>query len=568
MTAPLAKAFSDPDGLAGASDGCKIAGPYKRQAVRQTGSRQRGRYASSSDRPERHPSPDRADRRRAGRGLRRHRHQPALRAQGLLPDGPPGYRPRQCGGHPVADLLVADADHLAQVHRLHHACRQQRRRRHHGAAGAGAARAVPPRLAAPCGGGHRPVRRRAVLRRRHDHPGHLRAVGGGRPADRGAAAAELRHSHHHRDPGRAVHDPAPRHGLGGQAVRPGHAGVVPDAGGAGHTRHPAHADHPRAGEPLLGAALHCRQPGHRLRHAERGGADHHRRRGAVRRHGPLRPQADPPRLVPGGVPGADAELRRPGRAAAVRSGGHRQSVLQPGAGLGAPAAGGARHHGCGDRLAGGDHRRVLDRPPGHAAGLPAALRGSPHLGARDGPDLHALLQLDAAGHDHPAGADLPQLRQPRRHLRHRGDHDHDLRRAAHGGGGAQALGLAPRPGDPVRAALPARRPGLLRRHHAEDHPGRLVPALRRLLGLLHHGHLEARPAHPRRASVSRDHAAEPVHQQHRRRRRPDRAGHGHLHDRLAPVRAARAAAQPQAQQDHPRAQRAADHGDPRRALRG
>ena len=47
-----------------------------------------------------------------------------------------------------------------------------------------------------------------------------------------------------------------------------------------------------------------------------GGAGDHRRRGAVRRHGPLRPPADPARLVRAGPAVAAAQLLRPGRAAA------------------------------------------------------------------------------------------------------------------------------------------------------------------------------------------------------------------------------------------------------------
>ena len=65
-----------------------------------------------------------------------------------------------------------------------------------------------------------------------------------------------------------------------------------------------------------------RVPGAGLRRA--GG---HRRRGAVRRHGPLRPPPDPARVVPARAPGADAQLLRPGRAAAVRARLGRQPVL-------------------------------------------------------------------------------------------------------------------------------------------------------------------------------------------------------------------------------------------------
>ena len=64
----------------------------------------------------------------------------------------------------------------------------------------------------------------------------------------------------------------------------------------------------------------------------RGRAVHHRRRGAVRGHGPLRPAADPAGLVLPRLPGADAELPRPGRAdpAATRPPSQPFFLLLPG----------------------------------------------------------------------------------------------------------------------------------------------------------------------------------------------------------------------------------------------
>ena len=65
--------------------------------------------------------------------------------------------------------------------------------------------------------------------------------------------------------------------------------------------------------PTLRGGVRGRAPVHRVRRARRGRAVHHRRRGAVRGHGPLRPAADPPGLVLPRLPGADAQLPRPGR---------------------------------------------------------------------------------------------------------------------------------------------------------------------------------------------------------------------------------------------------------------
>ena len=61
---------------------------------------------------------------------------------------------------------------------------------------------------------------------------------------------------------------------------------------------------------------------------------------------------------------------------------HQQPVLPAGARLGTLADGHPGHRGDGDRLAGGDHRRLLGRPPGRPARLPAAAAHRPHLARR------------------------------------------------------------------------------------------------------------------------------------------------------------------------------------------
>ena len=147
-----------------------------------------------------------------GRRLRGHRHQPSLRVEGSFRRRAPSGadRPAEHPRHPFARVLVADDRRVDQVHRLHHARRQQGRGRHHGADGAGAARGQEQR---PCAGADAvgPVRRRALLRRRHDHPGHLGALGGRGPRSRDAGIQALRDPDHAPRADRAVRVPEARH---------------------------------------------------------------------------------------------------------------------------------------------------------------------------------------------------------------------------------------------------------------------------------------------------------------------------------------------------------------------
>ena len=105
--------------------------------------------------------------------------------------------------------------------------------------------------------------------------------------------------------------------------------------------------------------------------ARRGLPRRHRRRGALRRHGPLRPPPDRARLVRARAARAAAELLRPGRAAARAT--PRPSTnpffrLAPEWAL--DPAGRARHAGHGHRVAGADLGRCSRSP----AGRPARLR--------------------------------------------------------------------------------------------------------------------------------------------------------------------------------------------------
>ena len=122
----------------------------------------------------------------------------------------------------------------------------------------------------------------------------------------------------------------------------------------------------------------------------------HRHRGALRRHGPLRRRADPPRVALVRDAGARAQLFRAGRAAARRPGGDQEPVLPAGAAVGADSARRARDLRGGDRVAGGDLRRVLADARGDPDGLLPAPQDPAHVGPPDRPDLRPVHQLDAA----------------------------------------------------------------------------------------------------------------------------------------------------------------------------
>ena len=161
-----------------------------------------------------------------------------------------------------------------------------------------------------------------------------------------------------------------------------------------------------------------------VRHAGRRLSRRHRRRGALRGHGALRPAADPARVVRHRPARASAQLLRSGRAAARRPRRGGQPVLPAGPRVGALPDGRARHLGHRDRVAGGDLGRLLAQRAGGAARLPAAAHRAPHVGTDDGPDLHPRDQLVAARRRRPAGPRLPVLEQPCRGLRHGGQRRH------------------------------------------------------------------------------------------------------------------------------------------------
>ena len=300
--------------------------------------------------------------------------------------------------------------------------------------------------------------------------------------------------------------------------------------------------------PMWACASSLNSPD-QLRAAGRRGAGADRRRGAVRRHGPLRPSRHPPRLVQHGDAGADAVLLRPGRAAAARSRGDPQSLLPDGARLGPGAAGGAGHRGHRGGVAGGDLGSLLGDAPGRAAGFLAAHADPAHLGGRERPDLPAAGQRAAAVRGAGAGAGVPQFRQPRRRLRLRRDRHHadylgaGLRRAAARQHRRQADAVAGGVGPPAavrRAAVLGQR--------VQDPRRWLAAAGGGDRGVHADDDLASRPPPAVRNAAARPPAAQGIHGAAGGIPTVARARHRHFHDHELRQRAAGAAAQPQAQQ--------------------
>jgi hypothetical protein len=317
------------------------------------------------------PRPGRRDAGRHRRRLRRHRHQPALHDQGgVRAAHRRAARRRPSHRRGVGDLLGPDGRRDAQVRGAGAARRQSRRGRRDGAGGAGLAGGAPAHAHARGGADARRRGRGAVLRRQRAHAGHLGAGRDGGPGGHRARAEALRRARIGSDPAAAVRAAAIRHRTCRCALRADHRAVVRDAGR--HRRAPDRADtaHPGGAESAARLAVPERA---RRRHPAGGGRDragHHRRRGAVRRHGPFRPGADPPGVARPGLSRAGDQLHGPGRAADARPGGAGEPVLPTLPRQRAAGRAAARHAGRDHRVAGGHLRRLL----GHAAG--ASRRGS------------------------------------------------------------------------------------------------------------------------------------------------------------------------------------------------
>ena len=166
-----------------------------------------------------------------------------------------------------------------------------------------------------CAARRRRVRHRAVLRRRRADAGHLGPFRGRGPRSRHIGVQAVRRAPRDRRSDRSVRDPAPWHRGRWPVLRAGLRPVVPVARRRRRLEHREVAGDPRSAQSRARAALYHRARVRIVRRTRLGAAGDHRRRSAVRRHGPLRQARDPHRLVRRRRPGARAELLRPGRLA-------------------------------------------------------------------------------------------------------------------------------------------------------------------------------------------------------------------------------------------------------------
>ena len=281
-----------------------------------------------------------------------------------------------------------------------------------------AAQAVGRRAPARrCAAAARRVRRRAVLRRQRDHAGHLGAVARSRAWRSPTPRLEALRAADRRSVvliGLFLRA-APRHGRRRQAVRADHGGLVRRAGACmGVHQIAADAGDPGGVQSVARAAFPASQPvciAFVALGRGRAGAD--RRRGAVRRHGPLRQAADPPRVVRPRAARAGAELPGPGRAA-DRAIPRRidNPFFQLFAAVAAVSDGGAGDDGDRDRLAGRDLGRVLDDQQAIQLGFLPRMQRRAHLGQRESARSTCPRdQLAAADRGVAGGGRLRQLRQ-------------------------------------------------------------------------------------------------------------------------------------------------------------
>ena len=230
---------------------------------------------------------------------------------------------------------------------------------------------------------HGTVRRRAAVWRRHDHAGDLGAQRDRGPRPRRAGVRAVRGPDHDRHPARCCS----AFSIAGTAAIGSVFGPImliwflalAALGVGGILRAPEVLE---ALNPLHGYRFFATAGDNRVRGAWLGLSRGHRRRGSVRRLGPLRPGADPADLVRGRPAGAGAELLRSGRAGVERSGRRSRNPSTSWSRLGPLPAGAARDRSHGDRLAGADLRRILADRPDRPAAAAAAPQHRPHVTAR------------------------------------------------------------------------------------------------------------------------------------------------------------------------------------------
>ena len=243
-----------------------------------------------------------------------------------------------------------------------------------------------------------------------------------------------------------------------------------------------------------------RHPGRLRARGRRTG--HHRRRGALCGHGPLRTQGDPAFMVLVRLPLPAAELLRPGGAAARYAPHPQQSCLL------SPFSRSRRSFIylavalatmatviASQALISGAFSLTRQ---GIALGLFPRLQDRLHLGRDRGPDLHPRGELASHGRLHAPGVRFQDVECPGRGVRHRGDgHDghhlvHLLFRGARLGMEAVLIG-------PVCLRFPADRSFLLLSQHPEVRRRRLRSDRDRPLPLFHHEDLAVGPRPARHA---------------------------------------------------------------------
>ena len=204
-------------------------------------------------------------------------------------------------------------------------------------------------------------------------------------------------SHRRRDPRVPVRHPAPRHRAVGRIFGPVMVVWFVVLGVLGVDQPRARPVDPPGRVTHVRAALPPRQRADRLPRPRVGLPRGDRRRGALRRHGPLRAEADPRRLV------HPRACRRSSSTTWVRarcSSAHPDRIDNPFYRMAPRWAlwplvllATSRDR---DRVAGADLRSVLAHAAGGPARLPAPRPDPPDLGEPPGPDLRAGDQLGAA----------------------------------------------------------------------------------------------------------------------------------------------------------------------------
>ncbi len=114
----------------------------------------------------------------------------------------------------------------------------------------------------------------------------------------------------------------------------------------------------------------------------------HRRRGALRRYGPLWDEANPYRLVHCRAAGTSPKLFRSGCAAPRKPGCRREPFLPPGTFVGTLPDGHPGDSCGGDRLASCNHRSVLTQHAGGTTGFQPAFENHAHIDQRVWANIH------------------------------------------------------------------------------------------------------------------------------------------------------------------------------------